>query len=504
MFSKYPQHMASHKNAASAKLKGPRNASAGVQHAAKNMYRAKPLAVTRVVAAAVSVAAVGVFGAVAFELAQSNLSFDPSGYIAAYSHGDAESGEAYRISPLSTDAEANRHDEDSDSRDTSAREQQARLDNAQGQVNLTGQSGTTAYNVTGSADGTGVGVAGGSGSGAGGTGGSGGGQNVPVINAGGASGGNAGGGAGGNGSGGNGGSGGSATSTANSYKYLLADPAPQKGAPMGDATFFTQFNGANGLIDPHEVQISPMEDAIYDGQMLDAWTLFCAMDVHWSDDKGLYYLACTKDEFASFPYLRIDSWTNAAGEKNPALCSSQPLTVSVSLRLSQDTAWTTRNVTIQPARSRLFVVGQPDSMGQRSVIWSTLSSKENLLGVNTQEAFMKQAGHVDSGGYLNALLLGWRENEAAVPYFYTLTPGRHVVVPGDIVSIDPAYKVRFQGYALDEDYRFDDDPTSLNNSRLQTLVDVDESVVSVDGGGRDAQRSAGCAGGRRLYRQSSA
>lgn len=158
MFSKYPQHMASHKNAASAKLKGPRNASARVQHAAKNMYRAKPLAATRVVAAAVSVAAVGVFGAVAFELAQSNLSFDPSGYIAAYSHADAESGEAYRISPLSTDAEANRHDEDSDSRDTSAREQQARLDNAQGQVNLTGQSGTTAYNVTGSADGTGVGL----------------------------------------------------------------------------------------------------------------------------------------------------------------------------------------------------------------------------------------------------------------------------------------------------------------------------------------------------------
>lgn len=482
MFSKHPQHMAPHKNAASAKLKDPRNASERVRQAAQHMHRAKPLAATRVVAVAASVAAVGVFGTVAFELAQSNLSFDPSGYIAAYSHGDAESGEAYQISPLSTDAEANRHDEESDSRETSAREQQAPPDSARGQANLTGQSGTTAYNVTGNADGTGVGAAGGSGTGAGGAGGSGGGQNVPVINAGGASGGNAGGGAGGNGFGGSGGPGGSATSTANSYKYLLADPTPQKGAPMGDATFFTQFNGATGFIDPDNVQISPMVDAIYDGQLLDAWTLFCAMDVHWSDDIGLYYLACTKDEFATFPYFRINSWTNAAGEQNPALCSSQPLTVSVSLRLSQDAAWTTRTVTIQPAQSCLFVVGQPDSMGRRSVIWSTLSSKENLLGVNTQEAFMKQAGHVDSEGYLNALLLGWRENEAAVPYFYTLTPGRHVVVPGDVVSIDPAYKVRFQGYALDEDYRFDDDPTSLNNSRLQTLVDVDESVVSVDGG----------------------
>ena len=478
MFSKHPQHGAPYKNAASAKVKDPRNVSARVQHAAHNLYRAKPLAATRVVAVAASVAAVGVFGTVAFELAQSNLSFDPSGYIAAYSHGDTESGEAYQISPLSTDAEANRHDEGSGSQETSAREQQARLDNAPVQANLTSQSGTTAYNVTGSADGTGVGVAGGSGSG---TGGSGTGQNVPVINGGGASGGNAGGGAGGNGSGGGADSGGAPNSTANSYKYLLRDPTPQKGAPMGDTTFFTPFNGAAGLIDPDKVDISPLEDAVYDGQMLDAWTLFCAMDVHWSDDNGLYYLACTKDEFATFPYLRINSWTNAAGECNPTLCSSQPLTVSVSLRLSQDAAWTTRTVTIQPAQSRLFVVGQPDSMGQRSVIWSTLSSQENLLGVNTQEAFMKQTGHVDSDGYLNALLLGWRENEAVAPYFYTLTPGRHVVVPGDVVSIDPAYKVRFQGYVLDERYRFDDDPTSPNSSRLQTLVDVDESVVSVDG-----------------------
>ena len=473
--------MAPHKNAASAKLKGPRNASARVQHAAETMHRAKPLAATRVVAVAASVAAVGVFGTVAFELAQSNLSFDPSGYIAAYSHGGAEAGEAYQISPLSTDAEANRHDEESDSRETSAREQQAPLNNAQGKANLTGQSGTTAYNVTGNADGTGVGVAGGSGSGAGGAGG---GQNVPVINAGGTSGGSIGGGAGGNGAGGGAGSGGSANSTVNSYKYLFRDPTPQKGAPMGDTTNFAQFNGAAGVVDPDKVQISPIEDAIYDGQLLDAWALFCAMDVHWSDDFGLYYLACTKDEFATFPYLRINSWSNAAGEQNPVLCSSQPLTVSVSLRLSQDAAWTTHTVTIQPAQSCLFVAGQPDSTGQRSVIWSTLGSKENLLGVNTQEAFMKQAGHVDSDGYLNALLLGWRENEAAVPFFYTLTPGRHVVVPGDVVSIDPAYKVRFQGYALDEDYCFDDDPTSPNSSRLQTLVDVDESVVSVDGGAK--------------------
>ncbi len=473
------------KSAAAAHLKKPQGErSQGVgERVVDNVARRIVLpSVSRMVAVAASVAAVGALGVGAFELAQNGLNFDPSSYIATYAHGDAASDEAYRISSTSTDAEANRHDDQSDNKDTSAREQEASLADVPTQANLTSQSGTTAYNVTGNANGSGVTVAGGAGGNGTGGGASAGGVLGPVINAGGGSAGGNGGSGGGSGAGGGSGTGGSTNSTTNSYKYLLQDPTPQKGAPMGDTTFFTQFTGNAGVVDSTKVEIAPIEDAIYDGQMLDAWTLFCAMDVHWSDDIGMYYLACEKDEFSSYPYFRVNSWTNASGEQNPTLCSSQPLTVSVSLRLSQDAAWTTRTVTIQPSQSCLFVVGEPDSSGQRDVIWNTLSSKANLLSVNTQEAFMKQAGHVDSEGYLNALLQGWREDEKPVPYFYTLTPGRHVVIPGDVVPIDSAYKVRFQGYSLDDGYRLDDDVTSSNSSRLQTLVDVDESAVSVDGG----------------------
>lgn len=483
MISKKPQHMASRKSAAAARLKKPQgeqlrdNGKRVVDNVARRVVL--PSA-SRMVAVAASVAAVGAFGVGAFELAQNGLNFDPSSYIATYAHGDAASDEAYRISSTSTDAEANRHDEQSDSTETSAREQEASLADVPTQANLTSQSGTTAYNVTGNADGSGVTIAGGAGgNGTGGAPASG--VLGPVINAGGGSADGNGGSGGGSGTGGGSGAGGSTNSTANSYKYLLQDPTPQKGAPMGDTTFFTQFTGNAGVVDSSKVEIAPIADAIYDGQMLDAWTLFCAMDVHWSDDIGMYYLACEKDEFSSYPYFRVNSWTNASGEQNPTLCSSQPLTVSVSLRLSQDAAWTTHTVTIQPLQSCLFVVGEPDSSGQRDVIWNTLSSKANLLSVNTQEAFMKQTGHVDSDGYLNALLQGWREDETSVPYFYTLTPGRHVVIPGDVVPIDSAYKVRFQGYSLDGSYRLDNDATSSNSSRLQTLVDVDESAVSVDG-----------------------
>ena len=470
--------MASRKSAAAARLKKPQ----GERVADTVVHRIVLPSASRMVAVAASVAAVGAFGVGAFELAQTGLNFDPSSYIATYAHGDAASDEAYRISSTSTDAEANRHDDQSDNKDTSAREQEASLADVPTQANLTSQSGTTAYKVTGNANGSGVTVAGGAGGNGTGGGASAGSVLGPVINAGGGSAGGNGGSGGGSGTGGGSGAGGSTNSTANSYKYLLQDPTPQKGAPMGDTTFFTQFTGNAGVVDSSKVEIVPIADAIYDGQMLDAWTLFCAMDVHWSDDIGMYYLACGKDEFASYPYFRVNSWANASGEQNPTLCSSQPLTVSVSLRLSQDAAWTTRTVTIQPSQSCLFVVGEPDSSGQRDVIWSTLGSRENLLSVNTQEAFMKQTGHVDSDGYLNALLQGWLEDEKPVPYFYMLTPGRHVVIPGDVVPIDSAYKVRFQGYLLDDGYRLDNDATSPNSSRLQTLVDVDESAVSVDGG----------------------
>ena len=370
MISKKFQHMASRKSAASARLKKPQSErlqGTGERVVDNAAHRVVLPSTSRIVAVVASVAAVGAFGVGAFELAQGGLSFDPSSYIATYAHGDDASGEAYRISSTSTDAEANRHDEQSDSSETSAREQEASLADVPTQANLTSQSGTTAYNVTGNADGSGVTIAGGAGGTGTGGSASAGGALGPVINAGGGTGGAGGTGSGGANSGGAGG-GGSTNSTANSYKYLLQDPAPQKGAPMGDTTFFTQFSGSAGVVDSSKVEIAPIEDAIYDGQVLDAWTLFCAMDVHWSDGIGLYYLACTKDEFAAFPYFRINSWTNTAGEQNPTLCSSQPLTVSVSLRLSQDAAWTTRTVTIQPAQSCLFVVGQPDSSGQRSVI----------------------------------------------------------------------------------------------------------------------------------------
>ena len=139
MVSKKPQHMASRKSAAAARLKKPQGERAQANDGRvvdKIAHRIALPSASRMVAVAASVAAVGAFGVGAFELAQGGLSFDPSSYIATYAHGDAASGEAYRISSTSTDAEANRHDEQSDSEETSAREQETSLADVPTQASL--------------------------------------------------------------------------------------------------------------------------------------------------------------------------------------------------------------------------------------------------------------------------------------------------------------------------------------------------------------------------------
>ena len=205
----------------------------------------------------------------------------------------------------------------------------------------------------------------------------------------------------------------------------------------------------------------------------------------------MLYFGCDQASFATYPYFRIDSWENTAtGEKNPGYCPSTGIVVNVSFRLSTDDAWVSRTVEIVPRESHVFVVGEPDELGNRDVVWSTAPLETegvflpiNLFSVNAQEAFLRGNGNIDDEGYLNALLQGWKEGDASVPYYYSVTPGRHVIIPGDVTQLDPAYRVRFQTYSIDENYRYNAELGNRNACRLQTLVDADESVIheNVDG-----------------------
>ena len=450
----------------------------------------------RIAAAAVSVAFAGVVGAGAIAFSQTDASFDPSQFTSSYNRGAEDTEVGYRAQDSQVDSQANRHGENEEEKDAAVKEKEAN-DDAFSQAPLNDRSGTTAYSVADGAQGA-IATAAGSG------------QSGNVSNAApGAIEGNTGSAENGNGSNGaNGSNGGSngvngsnagstiypANPTANSYKYLKDDPIPEKLPPNGDTTIFRPYKGnaSSESVNPDEVKISVMEDALYRGQKLDAWTIFCGLDAYFVyGDFDLFYFGCDQASFATYPYFRIDSWENTAtGEKNPGYCPSTDIVVNVSFRLSTDDAWVSRTVKIVPCESRVFVVGEPDELGNRDVVWSTAPLETegvclpiNLFSVNAQEAFLRSNGNIDDEGYLNALLQGWKEGDASVPYYYSVTPGRHVIIPGDVTQLDPAYRVRFQTYSIDENYRYNAELGNRNACRLQTLVDADESVIheNVDG-----------------------
>ena len=441
----------------------------------------------RIAAAAVSVAFTGVVGAGAIAFSQTDATFDPSQFTSSYNRGAEDTEVGYRAQDSQVDSQANRHGENEEEKDAAVKEKEAN-DDAFSQAPINDRSGTTAYNVTDGAQGA-IATA------------TGGGQSGNAANAApGAIEGNNGSTENGNGSnggangGGNGGvsGGGSviypANPTANSYKYLKEDPTPEKIPPNGDTTFFRPYNGSASFesVNSDEVVVSVAEGAFYRGQKLDAWTIFCGLDAYFSYGYfDLFYFNCDQSSFATYPYFRIDSWENTAtGEKNPEYCPSADIAVNVSFRLSTDDEWVSRTVEIVPCESHVFVVGEPDASGNRDVVWSTAPVENegvflpiNLFSVNAQEPFLRINGNIDDDGYLNALLQGWKEGDASVPYYYSVTPGRHVIIPGDVTPLDPAYRVHFQTYSIDENYRYNAESGNRNTCRLQTLVDVDESAI---------------------------
>lgn len=444
----------------------------------------------RIAVAAVSVAFTGVVGAGAIAFSQTDASFDPSQFTSSYNRGAEDTEVGYRAQDSQVDSQANRHGENEEEKDAAVKEKEAN-DDAFSQAPINDRSGTTAYSVTDGAQGaittaTGSGQSGNAAPGAI-EGGNGSAENGNGSN----------GGANGGGNGGVGGGGSviyPANPTANSYKYLKDDPTPEKLPPNGDTTFFRPYNGSVSFesVNSDEVVVSVTEGAFYRGQKLDAWTIFCGLDAYFSYGYfDLFYFNCDQSSFATYPYFRIDSWENVAtGEKNPGYCPSTGIVVNVSFRLSTEDAWVSRTVEIVPCESHVFVVGEPDELGNRDVVWSTAPLETegvclpiNLFSVNAQEAFLRGNGNIDDEGYLNALLQGWKEGDASVPYYYSVTPGRHVIIPGEVTRLDPAYRVRFQTYSIDENYRYNAELGNRNACRLQTLVDADESVIheNVDG-----------------------
>lgn len=440
--------------------------------------RTKKLAVC-----AASVVVAGALCAWAVALSQSEVQFDPGQFIANYNRGTMQSQQGYQANPVEADAQANRHDENSENNEESTQADGPSND-AFSDAAAESPSGTTAYNVIDGAQGSVNLVNGNASADSAAT------PTGPIANDSAGSGDNAG--NVDNSGGSNGGNtGGSDNSdivpdidpTPNSYKVLPSDPASSKtndGLDGSGIVFIPvgSDGGALSGVEPDALSVNILESTtspLYNGQKLDAWTIFCSLVTTFGYGENVYQWTCTQDQFASYPYFRIVSWKAADGAENPETCPNSTLEITVEYRCNTSTEFKSETVAVAPKESCAFVVSDAsDLSGSLSVIDKCLDSVVNLLSYKTQGALLESTGRIREDGTLSELLLGWKEGVSDVDWFYSLTAGRHVIEPSSFAKLDDGYKVYMQSYNLTSDYSIGTVEEELCS--LQTLTDTDDDV----------------------------
>ncbi len=293
--------------------------------------------------------------------------------------------------------------------------------------------------------------------------------------------------------------------TDNSYSILPNDPSPSKDNSVDTSVFPNKAGTAESskaeqaTSDEVVVNITPSAtQSLYHGQKLDAWTIFCALSTTYSYTspdtcKSTYYRwDCTKNEFASYPYFQVVSWTDEAGNKNPELCPEGDVTATVRYRFAADGTWREQTVTCTPQASRVYILGQAKADGAATILGWTESTAFNLLtigagqfsyeegttdlGTSLTERALRDLGYINDDDSLNHLLLGWQEAGQDLGHLYSAAPGRHVIQPSGFVGLADGYTARLQHYVIQYDGE-----TTIRSSTLQTLIDVDESVLTGDG-----------------------
>ena len=467
---------------------------------------------TKIAAAAASIAVVSAFGVGAASLAQTDMSFDPRAYVSAYGQGENEADKGYRANPTDTDAEANRHEDDADDQDKSADADRTSQDDAFSDVPFDGASGTTAVNVTGDGASGGT-VAGGDGSGEG--------SEIiagPVVP--------------GEGSGGasdnpdapsNPDSGKDPvnppkpggnddpvtppspspspdptpdpspsdpetpeTPSGGGWDVLPEDPVQDKSDENSTWFEFETVTGDNTSLsgtDVKDVNVQigkglSTDSALYTGQKLDDWSVFCALNATFTYGGRYYQWYCkTKEDFASYDLFRIVSYPETVPE------GAFDITVEYRIRTSDE--WTRLTISYEPELSCVFIVSsEKDDAGNPIVLGQARGSSVNLLGYTEKLLRSIDGFTTDIWGseILSKMVLGWTEGTSSVGPFYTPTAGRHVISPGQIVDVPAGYEMICKDYWLDSDFKIDG--TLL--CYLQTLSNVPdaESLYTTDDAGR--------------------
>ena len=291
---------------------------------------------------------------------------------------------------------------------------------------------------------------------------------------------------------------------------VIAKPAPDPGQ-------YTYSEAVKDNLDEKNIDyafvFTKLSDtnSFYVGQKLTAKEIFSSMDAYIMrmDDFGAprYYL--TDEDYGK--YLLVDAVTFDGGK---TWVSDFPVTIPEGMnmgnvgeesdfrikyryRLTTKEDWAEKTVSISTVGTyRVMVLGQPlapnaTQVDEENIInspydqYGPLNDQISLLSY--MEKLLTAQNGIAEDGTLTKLAAGWTEDGELVPWFYTATPGRHILEPTVSTNLDTdLYQVELLNRWIDPDltvYR----PGELSSfeaqyAQLQTLTNYKGATATDEAG----------------------
>lgn len=282
----------------------------------------------------------------------------------------------------------------------------------------------------------------------------------------------------------------------------LPKPTPQPTARPADTAIDPEGEKSNegGLTKPGRYEEGVLGDAeeeawvtiaqsaygvqLYKGQKIeDPRTVYNALNTQVRTKNGNFYSWGT-EHFNRYVRIAGLSFDNGKTWKDfrteiiiPTELPENEMLIRTEYRFSAGTdQWTEKIIPYTPKDSRILVLSEKLTKPNQVI------SKEQIVNAEYSDQYKAGNGNLNllrlqmdllGKDRLQALFPGWTENGKAVPWFYEVTVGRHILEPEDMVPLDEKYTVKLEQMWLTDDYRHEGNMGD-HLSYLQTLTNVSE------------------------------
>lgn len=245
---------------------------------------------------------------------------------------------------------------------------------------------------------------------------------------------------------------------------VVVNGEPDDKIPGHNSDPYTEKNN-NGKL---RLTVSPALNKLRSGQTVTEKMLFLSMDVFFGEDFAEKPFYLDWEQYGDNGYFRIkeisfdggNTW-HSVDELPLKVPSKAKIKIKVDYRFSTNDEWTTDEEVDygEAAGSTVYVLSKipedPNASLDLSLIINyvfgcnpDVGSEYNLIRLIKDQ--MKACGALNSDETVNKLFPGWWENGQRQPWFYPVTEGRHVLLPGTLQPIPEGCSVILQTVYLDE------------------------------------------------------